>query len=353
MRVLLMILLVFSAFSCQDEKNKEAVIKDFKSVDIEVIYEDSVSIRTLEILDDGSLAFAGSNGKYGLYDPVSQKWATNTIVGDTINPSFRATAHTATDFFMLSIGNPALLYKTGDDGKMKLVYAEENESVFYDSMTFWNDLEGIAMGDPIENCLSIIITRDGGNSWAKIPCDQLPEVAKGEGAFAASNTNITTVENKTWIITGGLRSRVHYSPDKGKSWEVYDTPIVQGTETQGGYSIDFFDEKIGVVVGGDYTKPEENTANKMITLDGGKTWQILAENDEPGYKSCVQFVPNTNGNQLISMGFTGISYSKNQGKNWEELSEEGFFTFRFLNDSTAYAAGSNRIAKLNFKSIKN
>ena len=81
MRVLLMILLAFSAFSCQDENKKKAVIKDFKSVDIGVIYEDSVSIRTLEILDDGSLAFAGSNGKYGLYDPVSQKWATNTIVG--------------------------------------------------------------------------------------------------------------------------------------------------------------------------------------------------------------------------------------------------------------------------------
>ena len=79
------------------------------------------------------------------FDPKTGKWNTKTILGDTINPSFRATAHTATDFFMLSIGNPALLYKTSTTG-MKLVYAEENEAVFYDSMKFWNNEEGIAIG---------------------------------------------------------------------------------------------------------------------------------------------------------------------------------------------------------------
>ncbi|HEA30281.1 MAG TPA: oxidoreductase, partial [Leeuwenhoekiella sp.] len=349
MRVLVGIVVVFLTIGCTGEKKEKGFkIHDFQGVDMEVLYKDSVSIRTLEILNDGSVAFAGSNGKYGLYDPRTEQWNTNTIVGDTVNPSFRATAHTATDFFMLSIGNPALLYKTGDDARMKLVYAEENKAVFYDAMKFWNSQEGIAMGDPIDDCISVLITRNGGKNWSKIPCEGLPQIKEGEAAFAASNTNIATVGDKTWIITGGKSSRVYYSPDKGKSWNVYDTPISQGTSTQGGYSIDFYDEKTGVVIGGDYTHPEANASNKMITEDGGKTWRLLAKNSDPGYKSCVQFVPESGGHELVAVGFTGISYSKDKGEHWKQLSAEGFYTLRFLNDSIAYAAGNGRIVKLNF-----
>ena len=347
MRLLLYAFVFILFFSCR-EKEQDPGPTPFSSVDVNVIYDDSTSIRTLEILGDGSLAFAGSGGTYGLYDPKSKIWNTNTISGDSVNPEFRATAHTATDFFMLSVGNPALLYKTENTG-MKLVYAEEDEHVFYDSMKFWNDREGIAMGDPTASCLSIIITRDGGNTWQKLSCADLPPSKEGEAAFAASNTNISIYGNKAWILTGGLASRVFYTPDKGKTWSVYDTPITQGSPSQGGYSIDFYNEKIGFIIGGDYTNPEGNTANKAITLDGGKTWSLLAEGEEPGYKSCVQFVPHSGGAQLVATGFSGISYSKDQGKSWMQLSSEGFYALRFLNDSTAYASGNGRIAQLTFK----
>jgi hypothetical protein len=51
----------------------------------------------------------------------------------------------------------------------------------------------------------------------------------------------------------------------------------------------------------------------------------------------------------VAIGFTGISYSNDTGMNWRALSNEGFYTIRFQNDSVAYAAGKNRIAKLTFK----
>jgi photosystem II stability/assembly factor-like uncharacterized protein len=50
--------------------------------------------------------------------------------------------------------------------------------------------------------LSIIVTRDGGNTW-KLPADKLPRTANGEAAFAASNTNIVIKGNNTWIVSGG------------------------------------------------------------------------------------------------------------------------------------------------------
>ena len=320
----------------------------FSRVEVQPILEDSISIRAIEIMGD-NVAFAGSNGYYGLYNSVENRVKLNRQQYDSIYPEFRAVGSTENDFFMLSVGNPALLYKTGNSGKMELVYKEENEKVFYDSMIFWNDKEGIAMGDPTDDCLSVIITRDGGNSWNKLSCDLLPEAAEGEAAFAASNSNIAVQGDKTWIISGGKKSRVFFSQNKGKAWEVFETPIVQGESTQGAYSIAFYDERNGIMIGGDYTAPDGNTKNKAVTNNGGKTWSLVSEGRGPGYKSSVRYVPGSEAKEVVAVGFTGISYSADAGKNWKQLSEESFYTIRFLNDSTAYAAGKNRLAKLIFR----
>ena len=348
-------LLILLAFACKNEKENSAnediqsSPKDYSSVETEVILEnDSLSIRAIEIMGN-SLAFAGNNGTYGLYNSSNKTWKINTQKFDTINPEFRAVASTSNDFFMLSVANPALLYKTGDNGKMELVYKEENEKVFYDSMIFWNDKEGIAMGDPTDGCISMIITRNGGKSWNKVDCKDLPEAAEGEAAFAASNSNISVKGDHTWILTGGMKSRILYSADKGNTWEVFETPLLQGEATTGGYSLDFYDDKNGVIIGGDYTNPEGNSGNKAFTKDGGKTWELIADGKDPGYKSAIRFVPNSEGKGLVATGFTGIHYSKDAGMNWEKLSDDGFYTLRFINDSVAYAAGKGRIAKLKFK----
>lgn len=335
-------LLLLLVISCADLDTSVP----FQSVSVTDVYSDSLSIRAIELMGN-SLAFAANKGTFGTLDLANGKVRSNVEKYHTLIPEFRAVAHNATDFFMLSIANPALLYKTGEDGKMDLVYKEEGEGVFYDAMTFWNNREGIAVGDSRNGCLSIIVTRDGGHHWNKLPCENLPQGIAGEGAFAASNTNIKTVGDKVWI--GTTAGRIYFSSDKGESWDVFDTPIVNEEPTQGIYSIDFYDERLGYAVGGDYTQPEANTANKAITKDGGKTWQLLAENSNPGYKSCVQIVPSTKGNGLVAVGFTGINYSADKGTSWTELSKEPFFTIRFQNDSVAYAAGKNRISKLVFK----
>jgi len=338
----------FLMLSCG--KKESIKPREISKVEIETIYQDSLlSIRAIDILNDGSLAFAANNGAFGLYNPIKKSWVTSKQVYDSLNLQFRAVAHTSTDFFMLSVENPALLFKTGDNGLMELVYKEVGEKVFYDAMTFWNDLEGIAIGDPTDDCMSIIVTRDGGKSWEKIPCESLPKIIDGEAAFAASNTNIAVIGDKTWIATGGKASRIFYSPNKGKIWKVFDTPIVQGYATTGMYSIDFYDELNGFAIGGDYTIPEDQQANKIKTIDGGKTWELVAKNQNPGYRSCVQYIPNREGKELVVIGFKGIDFSKDGGYNWKHISNEGFYTFRFLNDSVAYAAGSGRISKLVFK----
>ena len=336
------ILLVLVVWSCAEST---AEIREFGSVEVEVLYQDSISVRAIEIMD-GSLAFASNNGVFGNIELSSGKVRTAVQAYDSILPEFRSVGHTATDFFMLSVGNPALLYKTGDLS-MEMVYTESGEGVFYDSMAFWNDREGLAIGDSMGGCLSIIITRDGGQNWAKVSCEELPQSLEGEGAFAASNSNIAVYGDTAWIAT--TEARVLRTIDRGDSWEVIQTPMGKAADAQGIFSIAFYDSEKGFAIGGDYTKPELKVGNKAVTQDGGTTWQLVADGVDPGYKSCVQFVPNSKGIGLVAVGYTGISYSSDSGLNWKALSTESFYTLRFLNDSVAYAAGRNRIAKLSFK----
>ena len=336
---ILLVLALF--FSCTEKEQRPP----FTSVEITTIYDDSLSIRAIDIVGN-TLRYAANKGTFGNIDLQTGKIMEGVEKYHTSIPEFRAISHTATDFFMLSVDTPALLYKTGEGGKLDLVYMEEGDGVFYDAMTFWNDKEGIAAGDTVNGCFSIIITRDGGITWNKLQCDVLPEGIKGEGAFAASNTNIKTIGDKTWIAT---TKRILFSPDKGQTWEAFETPILNVKEAEGIYSIDFYDENLGIAVGGDYTNSEAMISNKALTTDGGKTWQLIADGKEPTYKSCVQFVPNAEGKEIVALGFTGIAHSSDTGKTWKQLSEESFYSIRFLNDSIAYASGKNRIAKLTFR----
>ena len=346
MRIFIFLFCLFILVSCN---NKSA--QDFKSVAIERVFTDSLSIRAIAPIDANKVWFAANLGRIGLIDNKTPKLATIKYGDSLLN--FRAVAATKESVFVLSVANPGVLYKIGYDGTeatiIEEVYVEEGTKVFYDAIAFWNDKEGIAMGDPTDNCLSIIITRDGGNSWSKISCDKLPEVEVGEAAFAASNSNISIYKDHVWIVSGGKKARVFYSPNKGESWEVYNTPIIQGKTMTGIYSVDFWDEKTGVIYGGDWENKDYNEGNKAITRDGGKTWNLISNGRGPGYRSSVRFVPGSHAQGIVALGSPGISYSADQGENWIDLSSEGFYALEFVNDSVAFASGSNKISRLIFK----
>ena len=346
-KIIIFLITIFLFLSCNETKNTEETlsIKSFEEFEI------NSSIRALQVVNDSTVWFAGSKGVFGYTTNNGKNWKIDSLKNDTSTIHFRSIAVTETAVFLLSIESPAILYKTSDNGKTwKIVYTETHPKVFYDAMAFWNNKEGIAMGDPTDSCLSIIQTKDGGESWKKTECNQLPKIHEGEAAFAASNSNIDLYENNVWIVSGGSKARVFHSADKGQIWSVYETPIVQGKTMTGIYSVDFFDDKNGIIFGGNWKKQEQNTSNKAITSDGGKTWQLIADGKNPGYRSCIKYIPNSNGNEMIATGSKGVSYSKDKGKTWKELSTEGFYTISFGSSvKTAWLAGDKKIAKIVWK----
>lgn len=348
-----LIMLFFSVFiSCKTNGYVTEKLNNggFQSVQIDTLFQDKISIRAV-LIDANKVWYAGDESRFGFYDLEKNKRNESKIANDNLKFEFRSIAQTASAVFILTVSNPALLYRISkDNSEIELVYMENHEKVFYDSMKFWNVKDGIAIGDPISNSLSVLITRDGGNSWNKIPSSKLPKVVDGEAAFAASNTNIVLKGNKTWIVSGGKRARVFYAPDKGRTWEVFDTPIVQGKAMTGIFTADFYDSKKGFIAGGNYEVPQQNSGNKAFTTNGGKTWELIAENQGFGYASCIQYVPKSKGAGLVSVGASGLYYSWDGGNSWKQLSADpSLFTIQFIDENSAIAAGKNKMVRLNFK----
>jgi len=305
------------------------------------------SIRAIAPLDEMTCWYAGSRGQYGFTIDGGDSWTIDSLQHPAIEQlEFRSIVVTEHSVFLLSIGSPALLYKSGDLGiTWDIVYQEDDSLAFYDAMAFWDNDEGIAMGDPTEGCLSVIKTVDGGKSWTKISCDRLPQVTQGEAAFAASNSNIALYEDHVWIVSGGQKARVLHSSDRGVSWNIYDTPIVQGGQMTGIFSCDFFNQDTGVIFGGDWNNQKANKANKAITKDGGISWSLIADGSHPGYRSCVQYIDDNSPDYIIAVGIPGISYSADGGHNWKAISDESFYTFRKAGN-VIWLAGRDKMARL-------
>jgi len=334
----------FLFFITSTAQNKPIVFES------KILSESKLSCRAI-LVDTDKVWMGMDKGRYGFYDKRNDTLILKASQFVSNSTEFRSIASTKESVFILSVGNPAKLIRIDKKSLQEtIVYTEENEKVFYNSMQFVDDLNGFAMGDPTENCLSLIKTADGGKTWKKLPCENLPKVNSGEAAFATSNTNLIVKGNAVFMVSGGIKSRVFVSHNFGTSWQVYETPIVQGEEMTGIFTADFYNEKIGIIAGGNYLKQQQNWSNKAITMDGGKTWKLIADKAAFGYASCVQFVPKSKGKKLISVGGTGIYYSEDFGKNWIKLSDDkDFYTFRFESNKVFYATGKNKLVRFDIK----
>jgi photosystem II stability/assembly factor-like uncharacterized protein len=337
-KLLLLMALVSVSGMAQDTKGTE-VIASFKLP--------GISIRAIEVVEDGQLWFAGSSGRYGRI--IGNHLELDSISHQEKYPAFRSIAYNGKHIFLLSIESPALLYKIDPAaplGNFELVYQETDPKAFYDSMAFFDTEHGLAVGDPTSNCLSVLRTIDGGDSWTKVSCDKLPDIVEGEAAFAASNTNIAIYENSAWLASGGQKARVFRTSDLGLNWKVSETPMVQGGKMTGIFSMDFFDGQNGIIMGGNWEEKKYSKNTKAISSDGGETWNIVGSNHAPGYISCVQYRPGGDGKELMAVSTEGIYYSKNSGMTWKKIGQNGFYSLRFINRDLAWLSVHEKLVKI-------
>jgi photosystem II stability/assembly factor-like uncharacterized protein len=209
-------------------------------------------------------------------------------------------------------------------------------------MAFWDEGNGLALGDPVNGRFQLVATSDGGASWKPIPEKDLPVALPNEGAFAASGTCLVTHgEKDAWFCTGGGKTaRVFHSSDRGVTWTVAETPLAGGIDSAGGFSLAFRDRAHGVIVGGDYRKPDGTGATAATTSDGGKTWKVV-ENQLP-FRSGVAWAKD----RWIAVGTSGSQFSLDDGVTWKPLDKEKYNSVAFTPSGEGWAAGPKaRIAR--------
>jgi photosystem II stability/assembly factor-like uncharacterized protein len=227
---------------------------------------------------------SGTHGTYLRTTDAGRTWIAAQVPGAEALDFRGVVAFSADEAFLMSAGSgeQSRIYHTGDGGRhWALQFTETNPKGFFDCMAFWDASHGIVLGDPILDesgklKFELLMTNDG-HSWTRVPAAEMPAAVEGEGAFAASNSCLAILPGadlNVWFATGGRAARVFHSPDRGHTWEVFDTPIVHGADSQGVFSLAFRDSMHGVIAGGDYKHPEQDGPNLAFTNDGGKTWAL-------------------------------------------------------------------------------
>jgi photosystem II stability/assembly factor-like uncharacterized protein len=301
------------------------------------------SLRGLSVVSKMIIWASGTHGTYMRTLDGGAHWTSATLPGAERLDFRDIKAFSASTAYALAIASGGGIFNTTDSGAhWDEQYHGTSKDFFLDCLAFWDANHGLALGDPNDGKFLLLRTTDGGKHWTA--ADSLPPALPGEGAFAASGTTMVTARGGklAWFGTGGPSgARVFSTSDSGRTWRAVTTPMSGTTAGAGIFSLAFRDDRHGVAVGGDYTKPQSTDRTAAWTDDGGANWQLSAP-PPSGYRSGVAWV---GGDSYVAVGTNGEDRSDSGGRTWQRTGEAGFNSVAALPGAPAkrviWAAGAD------------
>jgi photosystem II stability/assembly factor-like uncharacterized protein len=214
----------------------------------------------------------------------------------------------------IGTGEASRIYTTTDAGaSWRLAFVNHDPDAFYDCMDFFaGGRRGLALSDPVGGKFRILATDDWGRTWHVLPTAGMPPAVAGEFAFAASGTClVTSGGHDAWFASGGGAARVFHSRDGGLHWTVTEAPIA-AAEAGGVFSLAFRNPRDGLMVGGDFTAPDNGADASGFTNDGDH-WR--GGGDLSGYRSGVDWLTGAPAT-AIAVGPTGSDVTYDGGRHW-------------------------------------
>ena len=165
-------------------------------------------------------------------------------------------------------GEASRIYRSTDGGATWTeAFRNTDPQAFYDCMAFYpGGREGLAVSDPVDGKLRILSTSDRGRTWTVLSNAGMP-ASDEEYGFAASGDCLVTAGSSAFLITGGAKSRVLRSDDRGLTWTAVESGIPAGPAA-GGFAGAFSSPRRGIAVGGDFGEKPVNKDNVAYTRDG-------------------------------------------------------------------------------------
>ncbi|MFN5416664.1 MAG: WD40/YVTN/BNR-like repeat-containing protein [Flavobacteriia bacterium] len=329
---------IVNLFSCGNSKKITSEIPTIHQTQIFQVAPDSVHARGIQVIDN-EIFTANNNGFVYKYD-ISKKEFIQ--LSQLELPELRDIYVLSEDFFIaLQSAEQAILLNS--KGLVETRVNPFQYKTFLDGLDINSNGAGIVMGDPLEGKLYVALTKDFGLTWTQSFAPELNAI-EGEAGFAASGTNVQVLNDSAFaFVSGGKKSRFFKTVDFGKTWLTTDLNF-KYTEASGPFSMHFWDENNGIVVGGNYLEPNDTIQNCFLTKDGGKTW-FKPLKTTSGYKSSVI---SCNG-KLYACGSNGVDFSLDNGNTWQKLNSENAFALATFKDKVYATLTKGQVIEINTK----
>jgi photosystem II stability/assembly factor-like uncharacterized protein len=296
---------------------------------------------------------SGAGGTYAVTTDGGDTWRSGVVpAADSLEfRDVEGVSESVAYLLAAGPGDRSRIYKTEDGGRSwSLQFTSRDTSAFYDCFAFWDERRGFTMSDAVAERFPAIRTTDG-ERWTDVG-DRLPPAQIGEGAFAASGTCTAAIGDRHgWISTGAAaRARVLATSDGGDSWEAYEVPIVQGSATSGGASVEFRDTLNGILGGGDIAAPDSFSDNIARSSDGGRTWRLATRTPFPGAVYGLAYVPGGGSRTVVATGPSGAAWSADEGGRWTALEGvKDYWAVGFASSKAGWLVGTEgRILRIAF-----
>lgn len=223
--------------------------------------------------------------------------------------------------FISAAGAGGGIWKTADGGvtwSKQTTASFNSTNSFPNSVHFWNENEGIALGDPTGTGASryyeVYTTTNGGVNWVRRPAAGL---SCADGEFGIVD-RYQVINNTIWFST--TDGKLYKSSDKGLTWTSYQTLLDTFSSTTKAGEFAFADENNGIITSTDF--------EFFNTTDGGATWTVYfpIENIRngkvcrvPGYPTAYVLGGDDPENEPNSIAARGTSYSLDLGQTWNNV----------------------------------
>jgi|GEM_PF-931589 len=269
--------------------------------------EQSSLINNISVVGNNIIWMSDQNGEaVSISTDGGVNWTKNDLPTEMVNGEsggFCAVSAT-TAYMIVSMGQKGV-YKTTDGAKNWTWQptAFNNEGSFPDFVHFWNENEGVAVGDSYTGqCFEIYTTNNGGAQWNQVPDANMPA---GNGIYTYNSNESYRVDGNT-IYFKTNTGKILKSTDKGLHWTAINTPF-----TNANLSFDFKDGLNGLVLL--YTSATSHSL--YSTSDGGVNWTAIDTNNYYG----DLYYDHINGVYFSYHANLGMSYSKDNGQSWTAL----------------------------------
>lgn len=205
--------------------------------------------------------------------------------------------------------------------------------VFLDGMAHYAG-QLFLMGDPVNDTLSLFDWSELNQRFSPHPIRFASK--EGEAAFAASGSTVHfTKDGQRVFVTGGNASRL-FQTEADQQWAIQTLPYTN-CPSCGPYSMSV-QGKTWILVGGDYTQPNEGKGSCFYSTNEGQVWK-KARKPPRGYRSSVV----SNDKMAFSGGTNGLDISKNGGKKWKKYRSGNYFALLLLENCLIASSTDGKI----------